>query len=289
MVVIASIAIPMVNRARKAGVKTRVAADLQAIGVSLDAYRNDFGDYPRFTPDNDDPANLEFLNGAEILCLALIGPRSANGADLVPANDPSDTNDGDGADGPGFRTTIPPAGTTGARRAGRTWGPYIEADKFKLADPNDPAADAKQHDPTRLVMLSYYGTPIVYLPSRAQKPAFNVAEGYVATPPPAGSPVAPDHPIRGSMWDVRYASRNDGAGGQVSFFRHEHEGETDDVEALDRIRAMMGDINLDGDIDPGETALATGGYALWSAGHDDQFGPHEATHPEECDDVMSFR
>src|SRR5688500_7994449 len=53
MVLIAGIAIPMINKARKAGIKTRVAADLQSVGVGLDAYRNDFTDYPRFSTEND--------------------------------------------------------------------------------------------------------------------------------------------------------------------------------------------------------------------------------------------
>src|SRR5688500_15384527 len=47
MVVIAGIAIPMINKARKQGIRVRVAGDLNTIGVALEAYKNDFGDYPR--------------------------------------------------------------------------------------------------------------------------------------------------------------------------------------------------------------------------------------------------
>lgn len=301
MVAIAAIAIPMINRARIVGIKTRVAADLQAIGVALDAYKNDFGDYPRFTADNDDPALAgpakKFINGAEMLCLALIGPRSKDGIDTFPPGHASDTFDGDGADGPGFRTSVPPSDAASAdlakRRMPRVYGPYMDPAKFKLADPAamTTTPDLKLHEPKNLVMLSYYDTPILYFPSRAQKASINAPSGYVALLP--ASPVPLDHPIRGSMWDARYG---------VRFFRHG--GEANDNESIKRFRVMLGDTNFDGDIDPAsETADHEGGYALWATGPDDKFGPDDlpptVTSPsafkqveeavQKCDDVVNFR
>src|SRR5687767_13402415 len=212
MVLIAGIAIPMVNKARKAGIKTRVAADLQSVGVGLDAYRNDFSDYPRFTSENDWPGGAEFLDGAEILCLAMVGPRSALGADGIAPGQSGDApgGDGDGYDGPGFRTTIPPVGDLGVRRAGRHYGPYLDPSKFKVGEPGNDNPDIKTHDPKKLVLISYYGTPILYFPARAQKAPINVPNGYIAPLPP-GTPIALDDPIKRSMWDARYG---------VQFFRH---------------------------------------------------------------------
>jgi type II secretory pathway pseudopilin PulG len=299
MVVIAGIAIPMINKARKQGIRVRVAGDLNTIGVALEAYKNDFGDYPRFTPDNDDPAvtapgGKKFINGAEMLCLALIGPRSQNGNDQFPAGHNSDTHDGDGADGPGFRTSLPPAGSSAAdearakRRMPRTYGPYIDPSKFKVADPSPTApADLKSHDPKNLVILSYYNTPIVYFPARGQKSQTSVAGGFVADIP--GSPVPPAHPVRGSKWDARYG---------VRFFRHL--GEANDAESLKRLRVMLGDTNFDGDLDPLETDANQANFALWATGADDKFGPAglpgAATDlepirkaVEKCDDVTNFR
>jgi type II secretory pathway pseudopilin PulG len=39
--------LPMVQRARLSAKRTRLALDLNAIGIALDAYHDDFGDYPR--------------------------------------------------------------------------------------------------------------------------------------------------------------------------------------------------------------------------------------------------
>ncbi len=47
IVLLIGIAVPMLNRAWKNAVRTRMAADLQAIATGLDAYRQDFKDYPR--------------------------------------------------------------------------------------------------------------------------------------------------------------------------------------------------------------------------------------------------
>src|SRR5690349_9673228 len=47
IVLVVSITVPMVMKAYKAGDRARTAADLQAISVALEAFKTDFGDYPR--------------------------------------------------------------------------------------------------------------------------------------------------------------------------------------------------------------------------------------------------
>src|SRR5438105_15950696 len=48
--VVAALAIPMAIKAYRAGDRARTAADLQSISVALEAFKTDFGDYPR--PDS---------------------------------------------------------------------------------------------------------------------------------------------------------------------------------------------------------------------------------------------
>ena len=55
---LAGLLLPMIFRAQRAGKRTRLAADLQTIETGLNAYKTDFGDFPRF-PIGYDPANLD--------------------------------------------------------------------------------------------------------------------------------------------------------------------------------------------------------------------------------------
>src|SRR5688572_26616043 len=117
VVVVAVIAVllatflPMVSRARVSAKRARLALDLNTIGLALEAYRDDFGDYPR-------PSDYEYDNntrGAAILCRAMLGPQDANG--YYP----------DGADGFGFRTR-----RLNGVAQGRVYGPYVKPESFKL-------------------------------------------------------------------------------------------------------------------------------------------------------------
>ena len=70
--------LPMLNRARHTAKRARLAMDLNTIGIALDAYRGDFGDYPR-------PSEMDYTEntrGAAILCRALLGPQGA--ANVAP-------------------------------------------------------------------------------------------------------------------------------------------------------------------------------------------------------------
>lgn len=105
IVALATILLPALHRAYQAAERSRMAADLHVIDQALEAYRNDFGDYPRpgLMPDR-----ATYVNGAQILAWALIA--------AGPATD-------DGADGPGFRIR---------GRTGTIYGPYLPPDQFEL-------------------------------------------------------------------------------------------------------------------------------------------------------------
>ena len=77
---------PMIVRTMRRGVAMKTAADLNAIGIALDAYKQDFGDYPR-VPSGPNPENQSL--GAAILGMALLGPY---GDGVIPPTPPV-TND----------------------------------------------------------------------------------------------------------------------------------------------------------------------------------------------------
>src|SRR4051812_21017433 len=62
---LAGILLPMILKANTGAKKTRVSADMASIGMALDAYHTDFGDYPR--PDED-------YTGFAVLGRALVSP-----------------------------------------------------------------------------------------------------------------------------------------------------------------------------------------------------------------------
>ena len=252
IVVLLGIVSPMVARAWKSGQRTRAAADLQAIAAALEAYKHDHGDYPQIgIPPR--PVPYQDCNGARWLCQALVAPRPAAG---------TSTADGDGADGPGFRTR---------GMSGKVWGPYLPPEKFKLGNPSrGPAAD----EPTGYVTLfDKQNRPILYY--RAQgKPNIHLPRGYVGTNPPDKA-----------MFNT-YDNMDNSNRGAMRF---------------EQLAMMLGDINTNGAIDAGETAAYEGPYLLWSAGPDEVYGPDApilagSTDPakirkavDKSDDITNFR
>ena len=90
---LATIILPMANRARVHARRTALAADLQVLANAIDAYQNDFGDIPR--PDGKVGGPFQ---GSVILSWALVAPGPATFTQPSPKN-----FKGDGADGVGFR------------------------------------------------------------------------------------------------------------------------------------------------------------------------------------------
>src|SRR5262245_28965684 len=81
IIILASLLLVGVVRARRNASKLRTQADFQTISIALEAYKTDFGDYPR--PDSAD-------TGAAILGRALLGPY---GNGKIDTNNAIDQND----------------------------------------------------------------------------------------------------------------------------------------------------------------------------------------------------
>jgi prepilin-type N-terminal cleavage/methylation domain-containing protein len=146
IVVLFSIATPIVMTARRNAERVRTQGDLNTIAMALEAYKADFKDYPRPVIDPLKPATAN----VPVLAWALVGPWQAVSPD-------GGTTPWDGADGPGFRTQWNPAnGGTGSK----VWGPYLPPEKFPTEIENGA-----------VYLLDRFGSRIEYFPRwRSAKP-----------------------------------------------------------------------------------------------------------------------
>jgi type II secretory pathway pseudopilin PulG len=141
IIVLIGLIFPSLGAVWKGSVRSRMHADLMAIGTALDAYKQDWGSYPGvFAADR----------GSAVLTAALIGP-----ADETR----------DGHRGPGWRS----------RAGAKVQQPYLQAERFKLVDPANPRLP--NPDLNVAVIGDRYSNPILYYPAN---PAANIAaaEGY---------------------------------------------------------------------------------------------------------------
>ena len=260
IVLVLSIATPMVTRAWRAGDRTRTAADLQAIASALEAYKTDHGSYPQVA--RPWAAAPDDFNGARMLCRALIAPgpethtspayiSDGKGADVTPA-DPKQP-------GPGFRTR----GTTG-----RVYGPYLPPERFKLGDPS-----GTQIEPGYLAIVDRYNRPILYYPATG-KPNIRLAKSYT------GERTGSDKPMYNTLDNKNARPDVPNALGIML-------GDWD----------ADGMIEPGGT--PPEAPAFEGPFILWCAGPDEVFGPPAGmalSSPdlarkgvEKSDDVTNFR
>lgn len=171
IVALAAILLPALHRAYLVAERSAMASDLQVIANALDAYRNDFGDYPRpgstITAPNVNEGQPMTIGGPVILCWALVAPGPASQ---------------DGADGPGFRLR----GTTG-----RICGPYLPPDRFVIGTEDGVQGDIAGVVPYSVktqpisdyfaVLADRRGRVILYLPaSRGAHPS-TIPGSYVAS------------------------------------------------------------------------------------------------------------
>jgi prepilin-type N-terminal cleavage/methylation domain-containing protein len=317
VVLLAALGLPMVLRAYKQGGKMRAQADLQTITSALNAYKQDFGDYPRVPQPN---------TGAAVLCKALVGPYGdgVTGGTLDPVDPPTRGSFGsnsvkvgqcvsdsgghialvdeagmtltdqdqwapfaanDGHDGPGFKTRRGPGpdgqlNTSDDVFQGQTWGPYLPGEKMNVSG---------------CMLRDSSGRPILYFPAAVGRPNIRAQ---VLTPPPGG--------LKGGFVDRSDLSKYD-ANDNLVFFKRVT-GTAEDDNAVNAIRGMLGDIThysgaapvtvCNGVIDTGETPATEDGFILWAAGPDGLFGPvrtgtatpYKPTMAEiqKCDDVTTF-
>jgi prepilin-type N-terminal cleavage/methylation domain-containing protein len=278
LVILAGLAIVGILHAIKQANKTRMAADLQVISSALQQYKQDFGDYPRVEPAtvgiNDAADRPNPKTGWQVLCQALMGPCPG-----VEAGAPAgEFTKQDGADGYGFRVR----GTQG-----KTYGPYIPPERFKVGNPANPVFPMPTSDCLLAALLDKNNQPICYLPLRTPRPDVTQANLYISQ-------------TKASLIDSTDAIRDSFSstwtnGPIPPFWRN---GETTGAYARIRFAAMLGDIDANGSIGAGETANASGDFILWAAGDDGLFGPSYNTATEavpttaeinKCDDVTTVQ
>jgi prepilin-type N-terminal cleavage/methylation domain-containing protein len=151
---LATILLPMANRAYAHARRAALRADLQMIASAINAYQHDFGDIPR--PDR---FTANPFQGGVILSWALIAPGPA------VYTLPSATKfKGDGADGIGFRIR----GQTGT-----ILGPYLPDSHFRfgnLSDNTNPIRVVPPpngiYDDSATFMGDREGNAILYFPRK---------------------------------------------------------------------------------------------------------------------------
>jgi prepilin-type N-terminal cleavage/methylation domain-containing protein len=250
--------------AKKKATETRVRSDLALIGTALEAYKGDFGDYPRFDDDDTpDSLNVQLDRGARLLCRALLSPGPAGpptAANPLGFNVSVGNERGyDGADGPGFR--VRPGGV------GKVYGPYIDSSKFKLGNPAAPI-DTTTGLPkwdknyfTDATILDINGSPILYYPAT---PGASPSVSYVMYALPAGNgnsqPVRPVYNCIDNGWyglitpTPTYPSAY--------------------LLSQNQMEYILGDrnMNYNGKLTAPNQAVTTLPYLLWTAGADGHFG-----------------
>jgi prepilin-type N-terminal cleavage/methylation domain-containing protein len=177
--VLVGILFPVVNRAMRNAQRARTAADLQAIAVGLDTYKQDHGSYPRV-----DLNASPFIGGAQVLCRALVAP--------LPAN--AGSGPSDGADGNGFRIR----GTQG-----RVYGPYIDLSKFRVDNDENPGTALVA---ANAVIRDRYNRPILYFAAATQKPNISANNGFASS-------------VDGALYDFRQDRGNFGGLGTIRKFQ----------------------------------------------------------------------
>jgi type II secretory pathway pseudopilin PulG len=184
IVLLIGLLVPMINKAYKTAVRSRITSDLHVIIQGLEAYKLDQRDYPRLAlPDEypnhqpDATGQLTPIDGAVLLCWALYapGPDVAATPNIQP----------DGANGPGFRQR----GTTGT-----VYGPYIAVNALRIGNISDPMLPG--NDDRRGVFVDRYDKPIYYCPARPNS-SDKIRQGQGCLWPYEGNGLAP-------MWDYHY-------------------------------------------------------------------------------------
>ena len=260
IVLLATILLPMVNRAYVVANRSAMASDLMVISQAIEAYKGDFGDYPQIYRPITDPGNNYIpMQGAAALCWSLVAPGPAS------SNDPN--NPGDGADGPGFRIR----GTIGPVK-----GPYLPPDRFLIGTAD---GEGLVHPPGLLngtktsfnnmqdVLADRMGSPIVYFPATHGVSPTSPPNGFVKPkyeiPYPKVARSSLPHPAVFNFDDNgAYLTPGANASNPANLTRG----------GWPVMSYRLGDANCDGTIDNGEVAITTGPYLLWSAGPDMIFG-----------------
>lgn len=276
ILVIAGIALPALIKAYSHSEKSKGRADLNTIAVCLEAYKQDYGDYPRL-PTDPVTGNPVANTGAAILCKALVGPGNAITAAPVWSGSPTVYNPGDmvvdsgvtylcivtipttggsayaptsnttywvrfddidGLDGPGWRP----------RQGAKVQAAYLQMERFKLRD---------------MAICNRDNQIILYYPANPGSPRIDKV--------PGSNTVAPD-PLGG--WYGGYVGPTPAAGKPLPLY---NSNDNLALMPLNSLRALLGDYGLDGAIDNAvgvENPVATQvRFVLITPGPDGTYGP----------------
>jgi len=303
IVLLAGLIFPVLIHVRRNATRTKIASDLQTIGVALEAYKADFGDYPRPSlaidpatgnaipsiPDRPNPPL-----GAQILCRALVGPAPAIEPDprIAPFKQ-------DGANGPGFRVRTGSPGPDGrwgtpddVQPQGKVYGPYLATDRFHVGDPASPKTP-NSANVLLWTILDSNDQPILYFPAAPQKLRINMTTNYVGKNQTASPQILYMYNLADNLGLQSVSPLDD----QV----HTIFTRANDNNDAKRMGILLGDYdpanpsastNYNSGIDGNEHAATTGPYILWSAGPDGIFGTDSITPTakelQNCDDVTNF-
>ncbi len=280
-----AILLPAVNRVYSSGERAAQRASLNSIATALETYQSDFGDYPRFdtrehpsSPNLDDTEALNYRSdrGARLLARALFGP--APKSDLFNETPDEVTlsdlltafQDGFGDENGLFgfkadRQAIrdPETGAYAFYLPGDTYGPYLEAERWSLRKNADG-----EFEPD-VVILDRNGQPILYYPALRSTPDLTVTfddETFAGGTRTRGGFVSVNSPTMGSG-----LARQDGLYNAADNHLHLAARQVDD-ETNGELNVMLGDLDRDGALGPGETAAYTGPFLLIASDDDGEYG-----------------
>jgi prepilin-type N-terminal cleavage/methylation domain-containing protein len=319
IVILVGLLLPAVMRANKSGMRLRMAGDLQTIAVSLEAYKQDFGDIPRLptypaTTGTVYAGNPVANTGAAILGMALLGPYGDGTIPntVAPPYDP--------ADPPLFQMIAYHPGDCVRQNVGSAqqyvciqeipatgialtnysyWEDFTATDNADGPGFKVRAGAAKVWGPyiqpgkiknQGVDLLDPTGSPILYFPAHLGSIDVTKDSGNPATEPYVSNPLAnPAVSLYGASDNLQ------------AFYRSGETSPANDAVVLNRIRILLGNYSCGGFIDStkGDTPVNQP-YLLWSAGPDGVFGPAgytpDPTNPaanqkavSNCDDVTNFR
>ncbi len=290
--------LPTVHYALKYGRKSRLQADMQTLSMGLEAYKTDFGDYPRFTNSNaalSGQWDWSSQRGAELLCRALVGPGPGVPANWTPGNPDNSGADGAGAGGdggipnqadpnaqlpgPGFRTRLSFDSAGNPVAQGKLWGPYIPADKFRIFTLSTlpgfntivvPANPTGAPNATSVMLDSEYHT-ILYFPANLTPVNISniVPPGYVTSV----SPIVGPSPSLYNFFDNSVIPPDPMNNPSTGAF------------LMSDFCKLLGNASASGYIELGETAASTAPYLVWMAGEDGKYGLDTTG---RSDDVTNF-
>jgi prepilin-type N-terminal cleavage/methylation domain-containing protein len=293
------LALPAVLHSLKAARRTRTVSDFQLIGTALEAYKSNFGDYPRFDSDASTYSlNVMQDRGARLLCRALLapGPAVVSGTGTTDFNGANNGGTGqapDGADGPGFRLR-----SNGTTAAGTVWRPYIDASKFRLGNPGAIITSTKTWDSvnfTDATLLDPEGNPILYYPATPGTQAVTVTGAFVTTYNPQ-TPATANAATGTSMpYPLYNVYDNAGYGSTTTYTPTNVPPVPGAFMPATELQVLLGEQSTtsqtNGSINPSasppESATTTIPYLLWSAGEDGIFGRTPAL-TNRTDDVTNF-